>query len=276
MPIITFWSSNEKTNGQTVSAAVAATTMAMEHNYKVLLVSADFNNSSMEECFGAQETNRDIVKSLIKTPQMNLDSGINGLIKLANSNRVTPEIIHDYTKIIYKNRFEILYSPNNVIDKQEKARILEDFKNIILHASRYYDYVLVDLRKGLEFEPQREILNSSDVVVLNVNQNLKAINETLNQDIIKALSRKILWNICRYDKKSKYNTKNLTRQILKKQFVCETNYNTYILEASQDGTLAEMILRFRTLKEDDENLQFYTKEKELVQAMLLKYQETRV
>lgn len=276
MPIITFWSSNEKTNGQTVSAAVAATTMAMEHNYKVLLVSADFNNSSMEECFGAQETNRDIVKSLIKTPQMNLDFGINGLIKLANSNRVTPEIIHDYTKIIYKNRFEILYSPNNVIDKQEKARILEDFKNIILHASRYYDYVLVDLRKGLEFEPQREILNSSDVVVLNVNQNLKAINETLNQNIIKAISRKILWNICRYDKKSKYNTKNLTRQILKKQSVCETNYNTYILEASQDGTLAEMILRFRTLKEDDENLQFYTKEKELVQTMLLKYQETRV
>ena len=250
--------------------------MAMEHNYKVLLVSADFNNSSMEECFGAQETNRDIVKSLIKTPQMNLDSGINGLIKLANSNRVTPEIIHDYTKIIYKNRFEILYSPNNVIDKQEKARILEDFKNIILHASRYYDYVLVDLKKGFEFEAQKEILNSSDIVVLNVNQNLKAINETLNQDIIKALSRKILWNICRYDKKSKYNTKNLTRQILKKQFVCETNYNTYILEASQDGTLAEMILRFRTLKEDDENLQFYTKEKELVQAMLLKYQETRV
>ena len=276
MPIITFWSSNEKTNGQTVSAAVAATTMAMEHNYKVLLVSAYFNNSSMEECFGAQETNRDIVKSLIKTPQMNLDSGINGLIKLANSNRVTPEIIHDYTKIIYKNRFEILYSPNNVIDKQEKARILEDFKNIILHASRYYDYVLVDLKKGFEFEAQKEILNSSDIVVLNVNQNLKAINETLNQDIIKALSRKILWNICRYDKKSKYNTKNLTRQILKKQFVCETNYNTYILEASQDGTLAEMILRFRTLKEDDENLQFYTKEKELVQAMLLKYQETRV
>ena len=36
MPIITFWSSNEKTNGQTVSAAVAATTMAMEHNYKVI------------------------------------------------------------------------------------------------------------------------------------------------------------------------------------------------------------------------------------------------
>ena len=67
--------------------------MAMEHNYKVLLVSADFNNSSMEECFGAQETNRDIVKSLIKTPQMNLDSGINGLIKLANSNKAIASVL---------------------------------------------------------------------------------------------------------------------------------------------------------------------------------------
>ena len=44
MPVITFWSNNEKAIGQTVSASVAATVMAMEHNYKILLISADFNN----------------------------------------------------------------------------------------------------------------------------------------------------------------------------------------------------------------------------------------
>ena len=37
MPIITFWSNNEKAIGQTVAAASAATVMAMEHNYKVFL-----------------------------------------------------------------------------------------------------------------------------------------------------------------------------------------------------------------------------------------------
>ena len=36
MPVITFWSNNEKTIGQTVSASIAATVMAIEHNYKIL------------------------------------------------------------------------------------------------------------------------------------------------------------------------------------------------------------------------------------------------
>ena len=44
MPIITFWSNNEKAIGQTVSTAVTATVAAIEHNYKVLLISVDFNN----------------------------------------------------------------------------------------------------------------------------------------------------------------------------------------------------------------------------------------
>ena len=52
MPIITFWSNNEKAIGQTVSASLAATIMAMEHNYKVLLISADYNDTVMEDCFG--------------------------------------------------------------------------------------------------------------------------------------------------------------------------------------------------------------------------------
>ena len=47
MSIVTFWSNSEKTIGQTVAASVTATTMAMEHNYKVLLISADINYNSI-------------------------------------------------------------------------------------------------------------------------------------------------------------------------------------------------------------------------------------
>ena len=103
MPIVTFWSNNEKTIGQTVSAAAAATVMAMEHNYKVLLVSVDILNDSMENCFGSLESNKEILKTILSGPQINLDTGIDGLLKMAQSNRVTPEIIKDYTKIIYRS-----------------------------------------------------------------------------------------------------------------------------------------------------------------------------
>ena len=128
MPIITFWSHNEKTIGQTVSAALVATVMAIEYNYKILLISADFNNTALEDCFGTQESNKALVKMLVSGPQVNLDSGINGLLKMADSNRVTPDIIQDYTKIILKNRFEVLYSPFLADDHQ--AETMEKMKSL--------------------------------------------------------------------------------------------------------------------------------------------------
>lgn len=274
MPIITFWSNNEKAIGQTVSASVAATVMAMEHNYKILLISADYNNDTIENCFGAQESNKEILKSLIKKDQINLDSGISGLLKLADSNRVTPDVIHDYTKIVFKNRLEVLYSPMD-IEENKKNDIMEEFKIIILNASRYYDYVIVDLKKGIKYNSQLEILQMSDVVVENINQGTKTIENFFEINETKSLMNKLVWNICKYDNKSKYNTKNIGRTILKKESVYETRYNTLLLEASQEGNIAELLIRFKTLKEEDDNAIFISKIEELNEGILVKYQETR-
>lgn len=274
MPVITFWSIKEKTIGQTVSAALAATVMAMEHNYKVLLISADFNNTTIESCFGGQESNKEILKTLVRSPQINLESGINGLLKLADSHRITPEVIHDYTKIIFKNRLEVLYSPINIIDNQ-KTLIEEELKDIIVNASRYYDYVFVDLKKGLKFISQLDILTISDVIVANINQETKTIEEFYKQEKIQSLEPKAIWNICRYDNKSKYNTKNLSRNILRKHAIYQIPYNTLVMEAAQEGNIVELLIRFKTLKEDDENVVFLKNIQELVQGILLKYQEMR-
>ena len=274
MPVITFWSNNEKTIGQTMSAVVSSTIMAMEHNYKILLISADFNNTTIENCLGAQESNREIVKSLVRRPQINLDTGINGLLKLADSNRVTPEIIHDYTKIIFKNRLEVLYSPMNILD-DKIISLMENFKNIILNASRYYDYVFVDLRKGMKYPPQLEILNMSDVIVVNIDQGMRTIQKFYEMEEAKSFINKTIWNICRYDKKSKYNTKNLTRNVLKRKIICETHYNTLLLDASQEGNISELLIRLKTLKGEDENSLFISKIHEMNEGIMLKYQETR-
>ena len=271
MPIITFWSNNEKAIGQSVSAASSAVVMAMEHNYKVLLMSADFENDTIENCFGAQETNKEIVKTLVKKPQINLDSGISGLIKLADSNRVTPEVIHDYTKIVFKNRLEVLYSPMD----SEGRNFMPEFKNILQNASRYYDYVFIDLRKGHRYQEQLEILEMSDVIVLNIEQGIKSILNFLNATELQTMSNKVIWNICRYDSKSKYNSKNLIRNILKKQYLFETHYNTLVSDAVQEGNLVELLIRFKTLKDDDENKEFIVKIEEMIQGILIKHEETR-
>ncbi len=274
MPIITFWSNNEKAIGQTVSISAAATVMAVERNYKILLVSADYNNKSIENCFGAQESNKDIIKSFIRKPQLTLDSGVNGLLKLTESNRLSPEVIHDYTKIVFKNRLEVLYSPLN-IEKDKENEMPDKFKNIIFNASRYYDYVFVDLKKGTKNANQLEMLKMSDVIVLNIEQNMKNIEELLTMKELDNFYSKIIWNLCRYDKNSKYNSKNLVRNILRKQAVYETHYNTLVFDASQEGNLPELMLRFKTLKDEDENKEFFSEIEKLNDGILLKYQETR-
>lgn len=276
MPIITFWSNNEKAIGQTVSAVLASTVMAIEQNYKILLISADINNNGMEGCFGALESNKEIVKNLVKTTQINLDSGVKGLMKLADSNRITPEIIHDYTKIIFKNRLEVLYSPTNISEENEKTKIMGHMKNIILNASRYYDQVIIDLKKGFKYAEQLEILNMSDVIVANVDQNIQTIENFLSQKEINSMKNKFIWNICRYDKNSKYNTKNLSRTILKGQNISSTCYNTLVLDAAQEGAIAELLLRLKTIKNEDDNKVFMEEIKQLNEKILLKYQETRM
>lgn len=275
MPIITFWSNNKKAIGQSVASSVAATTMAMEYNYKVLLVSVDFFDDTLEECFGLQQTNTELIKTLVNTPKMNLESGINGLLKIAQSNRVTPEMIKDYTKIVYKNRLEVLYSSTN-----KEISIEEQFvylKNIILNSSQYYDYVFLDLKKGTDHQQVFDILDISDVIILNTEQGTKTLEQFFELEQTQKYINKgqVLWNICRYDRKSKYNIKNLTRTVWKKQNIYNIPYTTLLFEATKEGTLAELLLKIRTLKNEDKNTELLANAKKLIEDILTKYQELR-
>lgn len=276
MPVVTFWSNNEKAIGQTVAAATTATAMAMEHNYKVILISVDFLNDSMENCFGAQQSNKELIKTFITGPQISLDTGTNGLLKIAQSNRVTPEIIKDYTKIIYKNRLEVLYSSTNKGMSIEEQ--FECFKTIILNAAKYYDHVFIDLKKGMKYPQVLDILDMSDAIVLNTEQGTKTLEKFFKtsemQKYIKA--NKIIWNICRYDKNSKYNIKNLTRTVWRKQKIYNIPYNTLLFEATSEGNIAEYLLRVRTMKNEDENSELLSEAKSLAVGILEKYQELRM
>ena len=129
MPIITFWSNKENSIGQTVATTIAATVTGIEHNYKVLLISADFNDKMIEKSFGAQESNNNIVKGIVNRSQMSLDSGIQGLLKLADSNRVTPEVIQDYTKIVFKNRLEVLKGIVEKLNNVGNSKNIGEFKD---------------------------------------------------------------------------------------------------------------------------------------------------
>ena len=51
MAIITFWSNGKEETAKTLSVSAIATYMAIEHNMKILVLSTNYNDSTLETCY---------------------------------------------------------------------------------------------------------------------------------------------------------------------------------------------------------------------------------
>lgn len=254
MPIVTFWSNTQKTIGQTVTMSSVTTAMAMDCSYKILLISADVNNNQLEKNFGMQQNNTGLLHSLMPSkPRIDIDSGIEGLLRLTRTNRLSPELIKDYTKVIINNRLEILYTPS--LMGKDINELLDCFKQIITNAAQYYDYVFVDLKKGVNLPRIWEILEASDVIVFDTMQNQEQMANfmKINQAQNLLTNNKVIWSIGKFNGESKYTVKNLSKGLWKNDTIYTIEYNTELFEATQEGRLANFLLDIRSSKGKNKN-----------------------
>lgn len=280
MAIITFWSNSKKQMGQTLSIMAAATFMGMERNYKTLLMTTNDGDTSFEEAFAAKKnpTRSSLLAEFgIKQSKVGLGTGMEGLIKLAASGKIKPEIITNFTQVVFKNRLEVLFQANKQpTEDQEKLTTI--YKGILSNANKYYDYVFVDLEKGTNKEYQKTILEMSDVIVVGLEQRKKEIENFIEFRKKEKLLRKnnSIILLGRYDRFSKYNTKNVIRQIgLREQIYCMP-YNTLLYESVDEHMIAEMFLKIRKADETDRNGVFLKEVKNLVDGILYKVQEVQM
>lgn len=279
MPIITFCSNETKETGQTMSVAAIATYMAIEHNYKILVVPTSFNDMSLENCFW--EYNKIRASGAIKqdgTKSIGLESGIEGLIKVLNSNRTSNEIVKNYSRTVLRDRLDILLSPttNNY---KEYTEIASYYSSILTLASRYYDLVFVDLDKKMPAEQRQAIIAQSDVIMINLNQRLKTINDfmALREKNEFYQKKNVMLLMGRYDSFSKYNNKNVTRYLKEKKLISAIPYNTLFFEAACEGTIIDFMLRVKNITDDtDRNINFVKEIKEASNNILFKLDELQM
>lgn len=279
MSIVTFWSNTKKQTAQTMSLAAIANSMAIEHNYKILIISTIYNDDTLELCFGGLDNNKKILKKLMQNTTVAVDNGIEGLSKMAYSGRMTPEIIQNYTRIVYKNRLEILYGYKEIEDrptKEEYLKIRGKYKEIIQNASKFYDMVFVDVDKGLEDDFVKQILKISDVVVINTEQKIGMINE-INELIHSELrNENFILNIGRFDSYSKYSIKNISRYLGMKRDISVIPYNTLYFEAASEESVADLFLKIRNVAEGDRNRAFVVETKNAAEKIVYKLQELQM
>lgn len=276
MAIITFKSNERKETGQTLSLVAVATQMAVEHSYKILIVSTNFKDQTLENCFW--ELDR-LNKPIMANQKVNIgvDSGVEGLIKVLASNKTSNDIVRNYSKTVLRDRLDILLSPVTE-DYNEYSQICREYPEILRIADRYYDLIFVDLSGRMDERNTEDIINVSDVIVVNLTQRLKTINDFVelreNNDFYKR--KNIILLMGRYDAHSKYNIKNVTRYMKERKEILAIPYNTLYFEACSEGKAIDFFLRLKNLDENDRNRLFVNEANRADDAIIYKLQELQM
>ena len=251
--------------GTTSSSIAFATELAIQHNIKVLLISTALNDPLIRDSFWPQKkkSHFSLFSGSIKMKEVET-SGIVGLDRMIRSNKLTPDIITDYAKIVLTNRLEILLGVEG--DENQYNVVKEKYSQIISLANKYYDTVIVDLDNKIGKQTEIDILNTSDIVVALVPQRAKEIEKIqkmINEKDVLG-EQKTIMAIGRYMENTKYNAKNITRNLLKEKEIINTiPYNNLFFEATQEGTVIDLFLNFMRIREKDENYNFVQELKNL-------------
>ncbi len=268
MSIITFWNGTEDEVGTTTSSIAFATQVAIEHNIRVLLISTSLNDSTIKDSFWQESKKKSFGIFTDNRSKMIENNGLEGLDRVIRSNKVTPEAVRDYTKIVLKNRLEILLGLEGTDEAMQKQYMImqEKYPQIMELADHYYDMVIVDLDKKIKNATRLEILKKSHIVVTMVSQKAKSIqkiNELIKQNDILNEENTVM-TIGKYMDNTRYNAKNITRNLLKKRDIINTiPYNNLLFEATQEGKIIDLYFNFIRLREKDENYYFVKEIKRL-------------
>lgn len=285
MSIITFWNDSREQSGKTLTSAAVATNMAIERNSKILLISTSFNDPTLKNCFWGNENMKSASLFNTKTSNIAVENGVEGLFKLVTSNKLTPSIITDYTKVVFKDRLEIINGYTFVRDKSMEenmiqfSKIQECYIELIKTANKYYDVVIVDLDKMLSAHVKDSILKLSDVNIYVLSQKLESINtyRELKQSSEYFVGDRYIPVIGKYDNRYKYNSKNIARYLEERKELNLLPLNLLYMAASEEVGVADLLLKLKNVKDKtDENYIFMECIQNLTNSIFKKLQEMKM
>ncbi|MBQ9657866.1 MAG: hypothetical protein IJV31_03760 [Clostridia bacterium] len=277
MAIITFWSNGKEEVGKTLSIVAIATNMAIEHNKKILVISTSCNDKTLSNCYW-EEKETTFKKSLgIQASVVGNQSGIEALSRTIKSKRIYPDIVRDYTKVVFKDRLEILLGYEG--NKSFFEALKNDYVEIIKVASKCYDYIFVDLDNNLGKDNVDTILQMSTVVVEAVTQRISKIEylKELRQHtpILNKFNTMIL--ITKYNDELKYTKKNIERYLKMKNEVGVIPFDTLYFEACEEAQVPDLFLRLRRLSDEkDPHITFIKEVKNVSQRIIQKIEEAQM
>lgn len=275
MSIISFWSNGKNETGKAAAIAAITTFLGVQRNFKMLVLDTKYNDYFYQDCYWKEDETVKVIHN--ESKKTNIASGISGLTKAILSNKTSPEIVTNYTKLVFSdNRLEIL--SDTKIEEEDYEVHKKTFKDIAKIANKYYDLVFIDIDSNLDEETTNSLLEISDLVVVNISQKIRHINDYIELKEKNTIldGKAVMPLLGKFDKSSKYTAKNVSRYIKEKETICTIPYNTLFFEATNEAKVADYFIRFRKMNTKDENSAFVQEVKKTADKIIYKLQELQM
>ncbi|MEG2983586.1 MAG: hypothetical protein RR835_02720 [Peptostreptococcaceae bacterium] len=221
--LITFWSPYHGQSGTTSNAISMAVNMALNYDLKVLLTHSKYTKSNMEYAFDNENGSNSLKFD---------DTGIDSVSRLVKVNKLEKDDFKNYTKTLIHNRLELL-SGSKKLYKESYEDIDINFINILKCAKKAYDAVIVDVNSGICDKCTNKVLNESDIVVININQNEILIKDLFSNEKWKSILEKKdkILLLGKYDKNSKCTYNYVERTYKYRDKIYTVPYSSDFMDA---------------------------------------------
>ncbi|TCZ77237.1 chromosome partitioning protein ParA [Paenibacillus albiflavus] len=261
---IAFWGNVHGQVGSTSNVIAAATMIGIEYATRILVGQTQWSLSTLESAYSVFSAGEE--RNAYFT-----NAGIDALDRLARSNRLLPEMISDYTIPIINERLDLLMGtskPTELLYDNMKDNITSIFSC----AGQYYDAVLLDTHSGNRNSLTGALLETSDVIVVNLCQNMTLLERFFSkQDWPEALNKKPYMIVLgQYDPNSKYTAVNIARRFDYKDPIYTIPYCTDYKDACNDKRVLEFFIRQRNINRKHENYFFIQEIRRFIKALMSK------
>lgn len=262
MAKIAFWSPYDSSVGNTLSIVAVSTLMGITNKATSLLMQANLNSHKMESSFTPYEQ---LKQSGVFE---NSSIGINPLVRLISSNKLTSDSIQNYAKPVLKERFDVLYGMNSD-DVDAYNQLINNLTYMVRRADEIYDLVFIDMLKSLENKGVMDTLADADIVVCVVNQDVIKLNDFFytisTNEILKDKEKIIL--ISDYEANSKYNVFNIKLKYKVKDKIYTIPHNYIFADACNSGSVVDYFYKNINADPKDYNGNFIFQTLNIVKAI---------
>jgi cellulose biosynthesis protein BcsQ len=253
---VSFWSNSHQL-GTTLNMTAIAVLAALENRLRIIVTHNHFDRSTLEAAF--------IEKRYIRHELTDLsDTGIDALSRFIRFNKVEKDEIAGFSTTILKNRLDLLFGTQNTNRELYVSNLNNAIRLILQSASKYYDLVLVDTAPGRN-EISMKILEQSDLIVVNLSQNVHVLDNFLEDNF--DFRDKMMVLLGKYDSNSRYNLRAI-RKKLGQMDVHAIPYDVGFADACADSRVVDFFMKNLAADNEDIHYPFVRGVRETVEAIL--------